>query len=69
MNPDPTVKAGLDGTAILVLLGWSMNYLPAVATLFTIAWTVLSIYSTLLDIRAKKGPTKPPSSPVPPTDR
>ena len=43
-----------DVSAIVALLGWANNMLPAIATLLTIIWTGLRCYEAVLAIRQKK---------------
>lgn len=35
-----------DGFSVLILLGWFVSALPAIATLLTVVWTLIRIYET-----------------------
>ena len=39
-------KNFIDGASIVTVLGTIMNWLPAVAALFSIVWTAIRIYET-----------------------
>jgi hypothetical protein len=49
-------KHVLDGVSLLTVLGTLMSWLPAVAALLSIIWTVLRIYEskTVQDLLGKK---------------
>ena len=53
-SQDSIVRQSGDISAIIVLLGWASDVLPAIATLLTIVWTGLRCYEALLAIRQKK---------------
>ena len=40
------LKTTLDGLSISVVVATIMNWLPAIAALFTIIWTIIRIYET-----------------------
>lgn len=40
------VKGAIDGLSIANLGAWALGFLPAVATLLTIIWTILRIIET-----------------------
>jgi hypothetical protein len=47
MNSTPeTTKYMIDALSIATVLGTIMNWLPAVAAVFTIIWTTIRIYET-----------------------
>ena len=45
-HTDETVKHIADGLSVLTAVGTIMNFLPAVAAIFTIIWTGIRIYET-----------------------
>lgn len=45
-HTDETVKHIADGLSVLTAVGTVMNFLPAVAAIFTIVWTGIRIYET-----------------------
>lgn len=45
MSSENMTVAG-DGFSVLILLGWFVSALPAVATLLTIVWMGIRIYET-----------------------
>lgn len=45
MNPDH-MKTAVDGAALGVTLGTVAQWLPAVAAIFSIVWTVIRIWET-----------------------
>ena len=45
-HTDETVKHIADGLSVLTAVGTVMNFLPAVAAIFTIIWTGIRIYET-----------------------
>lgn len=45
MNQELTKHAG-DAAAVTVTVGTLVDYLPAVAAVFTIVWTAIRIYET-----------------------
>ena len=45
-NTDETVKHIADGLSVVTAVGTVMNFLPAVAAIFTIIWTGIRIYET-----------------------
>lgn len=49
-----TVKPILDWTSVGVAVGTIINYLPAVAALFTIIWTAIRIWETKTVQRLRK---------------
>jgi len=40
------VKAAVDGASILTVIGTLSEFLPPLAALFTIIWTLIRIYET-----------------------
>jgi hypothetical protein len=47
MNEHPeTAKYAIDALSVATVLGTIMNWLPAVAAVFTIIWTAIRIYET-----------------------
>ena len=47
MNNTPeTTKYMIDALSLATVLGTIMNWLPAVAAVFTIIWTLIRIYET-----------------------
>jgi hypothetical protein len=46
MNMDEGVKHVVDGLSLVTVLGTLVDFLPAVAALFTIVWTAIRIYET-----------------------
>jgi len=40
------VKAAMDGASILTVIGTLSEFLPPLAALFTIIWTLIRIYET-----------------------
>ena len=61
MNDHWQYKAGLDAASLLTLIGWWMEALPAIATMFTVIWSGLRVYSEWLVIQEKrKGLKEPP---------
>ena len=47
MNNTPeTTKYMIDALSLATVLGTIMNWLPAVAAVFTIIWTAIRIYET-----------------------
>jgi len=61
------IKSWFDIGAIVVLLGWFVDLLPAIATGLTIAWTLIRIYETptmqrlARKLRTRSGRGGPPS--------
>lgn len=45
-NIDEHTKHLLDGVSVATVMGTLMSWLPAIAALFTIIWTVIRIYET-----------------------
>ena len=45
-HTDETVKHIADGLSVVTAVGTVMNFLPAVAAIFTIIWTGIRIYET-----------------------
>lgn len=45
-NIDEHTKHLLDGVSVVTVMGTLMSWLPAIAALFTIIWTVIRIYET-----------------------
>ena len=43
---DEPTKHLIDGVSVVTVMGTLMSWLPAVAALFTIIWTAISIYET-----------------------
>ena len=46
MNMDEGVKHVVDGLSLVTVLGTLVDFLPAVAAIFTIIWTGIRIYET-----------------------
>jgi hypothetical protein len=46
MNMDEGVKHVVDGLSLVTVLGTLVDFLPAVAAVFTIVWTAIRIYET-----------------------
>ena len=45
-NIDEHTKHLLDGVSVATVMGTLMSWLPAIAALFTIIWTIIRIYET-----------------------
>jgi hypothetical protein len=45
-NIDEHTKHLIDGVSVATVMGTLMSWLPAIAALFTIIWTVIRIYET-----------------------
>ena len=45
-NIDDHTKHLIDGVSVATVMGTLMSWLPAIAALFTIIWTVIRIYET-----------------------
>jgi hypothetical protein len=45
-NIDEATKHILDGLSLVTVLGTLVDFLPAVAAIFTILWTAIRIYET-----------------------
>ena len=45
-NLDEHTKHLLDGVSVATVMGTLMSWLPAIAALFTIIWTIIRIYET-----------------------
>lgn len=45
-NLDEATKHVIDGLSLVTVLGTLVDILPAIAALFTIAWTAIRIYET-----------------------
>ena len=45
-NIDEHTKHVIDGASVATVMGTLMSWLPAIAALFTIIWTVIRIYET-----------------------
>ena len=45
-NLDEATKHIIDGLSLVTVLGTLVDILPAVAAIFTIAWTAIRIYET-----------------------
>lgn len=45
-NIDEATKSLLDGLSLVTVLGTLVDFLPAVAALFTIVWTSIRIYES-----------------------
>lgn len=45
-NIDTHTKHLIDGVSVATVMGTLMSWLPAIAALFTIIWTVIRIYET-----------------------
>lgn len=45
-NIDEATKHVIDGLSLVTVLGTLVDILPAIAALFTIAWTAIRIYET-----------------------
>lgn len=45
-NTPETTKYMIDALSLATVLGTIMNWLPAVAAVFTIIWTAIRIYET-----------------------
>ena len=45
-NIDENTKHLIDGVSVATVMGTLMSWLPAIAALFTIIWTVIRIYET-----------------------
>ena len=43
---DESVKHVVDGLSLVTVLGTLVDFLPAVAAVFTIVWTAIRIYET-----------------------
>lgn len=43
---DEPTKHLIDGVSVATVMGTLMSWLPAIAALFTIIWTVIRIYET-----------------------
>jgi len=43
---DEQTKHLIDGVSVATVMGTLMSWLPAIAALFTIIWTVIRIYET-----------------------
>ncbi len=43
---DEHTKHLIDGVSVVTVMGTLMSWLPAIAALFTIIWTVIRIYET-----------------------
>jgi cell division protein FtsX len=41
-----TIKSAVDAASVVTVVGTLMEVLPAIAALFTIAWTCIRIYET-----------------------
>jgi len=46
MENHETAKTVVDGLSIVTVLGTLMEFLPTVAAIFTIVWTMIRIYET-----------------------
>jgi len=46
MDSNSAIKTVLDATSIGVVAGTIMNYLPPLAALLTVIWTLIRIYET-----------------------
>ena len=45
-NIDEATKHVIDGLSLVTVLGTLVDFLPAVAAVFTIVWTAIRIYET-----------------------
>ena len=45
-NIDEHTKHLIDGVSVATVMGTLMSWLPAIAALFTIIWTIIRIYET-----------------------
>jgi hypothetical protein len=46
INMDEATKHVIDGLSLVTVLGTLVDFLPAIAAIFTIVWTVIRIYET-----------------------
>ena len=46
MDSNNVIKTVVDATSIGVVAGTMMNYLPPLAALLTVVWTLIRIYET-----------------------
>ena len=45
-NIDEPTKHLIDGVSVATVMGTLMSWLPSIAALFTIIWTIIRIYET-----------------------